>query len=113
MPINTQPEVMGTVTGLVTGDYVYLGLSHGGNMQTMSMQAQGTWDGAHLVFQISNDNTNWYNATSGGSTLELTADGWLLLQTQDTAISFINARLAVTSGGGSEDLTVTVAGGRG
>lgn len=112
MPINTQPETIGTLT-LTDGDIVYISLSLGGNIQTMSVQAQGTWDGADLIYQISNDNTNWYDAYTGATQLKLDADGIMIVQDSTVAISYLYARLIVANGSGSVDITVTVAGGRG
>lgn len=113
MPINTQPETVGILTGITDGDIIYIALNSGGNMQTMSVQAEGTWDGGDLVYQISNDNTNWYDAYDGANLLALSADGIMIVQTQGVAIAYLYARLIVRNGSGSVDLTVTVAGGRG
>lgn len=114
MPINTQPETLGTITGVTDDDIIYIALNGAGNIQTLSVQAEGTWDSASLAYQISNDNTNWYDAyDSNENALELSDDGLIVLQTQNVAIAYLYARLVVRNGNGNVDLTVTVAGGRG
>ncbi len=116
MPINTQREEVGSVliqSDGVSDDYVVIDLALGGNMQTMSVTAQGTWDGADLTYQVSNDNSNWFNAESGGSVLQLSADGAMTVMTQETAQAYGFARLALTSGTVNTLLVVTVFGGRG
>lgn len=106
---------MGTGSpGNITECYILLN-GPGGNMQTMSFQANGTWDGATLQYQVSNDNSNWVDARDaiGGNLLKLTADGAVTVLSSNAASAYGYARLAITGGGGSDDIVVTVYGGRG
>ena len=113
MPINTQPETLGTVT-MADTDIVNITLNGpGGNVQMMSVTAVGTWDGDTLAFQVSNDGVNYFQALdSAGNTLALTADGGMTLISQEYCMAYGYCRLTMT-GGGTPSVVVTVYGGRG
>lgn len=105
-------QPLGTVTGLVSGDIVYLDLkAFSASAKTVSIQCQGTWDGADVTFQISNDNTNFYNAYDGATLLQLDDDGWLLVASEASIGSFGFCRCVVANGSGSEDITLTATAG--
>lgn len=113
MPINAQPENLGTVVMADTDIVNILLNGPGGNIVTLSVTATGTWDGDTLAYQVSNDNVNWFQAKdSAGSTLALTADGGMTLQTSEFQNAYRYARLTLT-GGGSSSVTVVVCGARG
>jgi hypothetical protein len=68
-------------------------------------QAQGTWGGATLTFQGSNDKTNWFSLTNaaGGAAATLTANGGLA-----TIELPLWVRPNLTTAGAGADITVTL-----
>jgi len=68
-----------------------------------SVQASGTFDGATVVMQHSNDGTNWFTAKDlQGNDISLTADG-----IAEFSLSSAYIRPAI-SGGGTDDVDVIV-----
>lgn len=76
----------------------------GGPFKDMSVQYAGTWSTATLVWEGSNDGTNWVTLTdAAGVALSFTADGL-----KEVLAHCAQVR-PVTSGGGGATITATLA----
>lgn len=92
----------GRWTGLATGDTATTHTLERTAGILGSFQAFGTWGGATVVLQGSNDGTNWVTLKDNGTDISLTADG---------AFEFSTAMLYVRpsiSGGSGDDVDVIV-----
>lgn len=75
----------------------------GGALSDKSVQATGTWGGATLVLQGSNDGTTWFTLNDpAGTDISFTANG--LMQILE-GVRYIRP---VTSGGAGTDVTVVL-----
>ena len=75
--------------------------SDGLRMAVATFQAFGTFDGATLVLQGSNDGTNWVTIVDSSTTspISLTAAGYAEIST-----AFAYIRPSTSGGGGSQDI---------
>ena len=87
-----------------TGDTIVSASLQDVNALVASVHMTGTWGGATVSLEISNDNSDWVIAKDvGGSAITLNADGLVEFST-----AALYMRVAI-SGGSSDDVDVTVA----